>query len=130
MLAVDQLPPWFGALLLSRGHLVQCPPGHGEVWVHVKKGVRRIAVSPREAVVSRTEGRAIVGRIADLVDNAPDAIVLVCAVDLSFPAISIVPVKSTRDAWLTEGRHYTIAGEQLVNFEHLNAYLTAQGKPA
>lgn len=119
---------WLGALLLNRGHVVELPNGRPELHVRTRQKAQRLLVSIRDEPVSRTEGRAVIGLIEDLQDDIPDAIVFVSeAMDLE--ALSVVPVRQTRSAWINEGRHYTLGVEKLGDFDRLDEWLTKLGRP-
>lgn len=121
---------WLGALLLDRGHVVELPNGRPELYVRTGKKVRRLLLSIRDQPVSRENGRAMIGKIADLQEDIPDAIVIVSENGRNLESISVVPVRKTKDAWVNEGRHYTLPADQLVDFERLDEWLSKLGRPA
>jgi hypothetical protein len=119
---------WLGALLLNRGHVVELPNGKLDLYVRTGQKARRLRLSIRDEPVSRTNGRAMVGKITDLQEDIPDAIVMISE-NGSVDSISVVPVHQTKDGWINEGRHYTIPAEQLVDFDRLDNWLTKLGRP-
>lgn len=120
---------WLGTLLLDRGHVVELPNGNSELHVRTREKARRLLLSIREEPVSRTKGRAVIGKIADLHEDVPDAIVIVSENGIDINAISVVPVQQTKEAWINEGRHYTLPAEQLVDFDRLDSWLAKLGRP-
>lgn len=120
---------WVGALLLHRGHVVALPNGKPELHVLTRKAPKRIWLSVRDTPVEHT-GRIVVGTVAELEEMTPDAVVILCEQAPQLEAIVVVPVQSTKESWLNEGRHYTIPADKIADFDKLDQWLTKLGRPA
>lgn len=119
---------WIGALLLDRGHVVEIRNGAPLLVVHTRKHPKRLWVGIQQDIA--TPGpRVPVGTVADLEEHKPDAVILVTDQSPMLESIRVVP-KSTKEAWLNEGRHYTVETTKLVDLETLQAWLTQAGRPA
>lgn len=115
---------WIGALLLHYGHVVEVPAaplGNHELFVR-KKQFRRIRVSLRDDL-DLSSPRTIVETVSALEPKFPDAVVIAKRGVTDMRLIQVVPVQTTRDKWISEGRHYTVPTEHLVSFRALDAWL-------
>lgn len=112
---------WFGSVLLHYGHVVEVPDGDRELVVH-KKTPRRIHIEIHEQI-DISKPRTPIAKIADLGDAFPDAVVLLEQGHFKESRIRVIPVQSTRDEWITEGRYYALPTTSLVTFSALDAWL-------
>lgn len=119
---------WFGALLLDKGHVVALPNGRPELHVRTAKGVKKILLSIRVAAIDPSAQVAVVGRVDDLPDAELPDVVAILVQDLHDPSsFAFVPVASTRQRWVAEGRDYTVPADALVDFDRLDAWLNKHG---
>lgn len=118
---------WFGGLLLDAGHVVQIPEGKNVLVVRTKSGPRTVHVSIREDPVV-PEGRVVIGTVSEIEDAAADAVVIVGKSDMDLRRVVVVPVQGTKNGWITEGRHYTVSADVLIDIERLHALLAKLGR--
>lgn len=119
---------WFGALLLDKGHVVELPNGRPELHVRTGRGVKKILLSIRDAPIDRAAGQAVVGRVDELEGADSPHVVAILTVGVHDPdSFSFVPVASTRKDWVNEGRDYTMAPDQFVDFDRLDEWLNKLG---